>query len=46
MPGFSNYKESAPEESVAPVTRRAYIEKMKFEELNSVSVTMPEDPKS
>ena len=46
MPGFSNYKESGPEESVAPVTRRAYIEKMKFEELNSVPVTMPEDSKS
>ena len=44
MPGFSNYKESLPEESIQPVTRRAYIEKMKFEELNIVPVTMPQTP--
>jgi len=44
MPGFSNYKESTPEESISPMTRRAYIEKMKLEELTIIPVTSPEDP--
>jgi len=44
MPGFNNYTESSPEESVSPITRRYYIENMKFEEIQSVSVTTPEPP--
>lgn len=41
MPGFTNYKESLPEESISPITRRAYIEKLNYEHLKSIDVSMP-----
>ena len=42
MPGFSNYKESLPEESISPVTRRAYIEKLNYDQIKDINVSMPE----
>ena len=42
MPGFSNYKESLPEESISPVTRRAYIEKLNYDQIKDITVSMPE----
>jgi len=44
MPGFTNYKESPEAESVPPITRRAYIEKMNYDQLKVVDVTTPENP--
>ena len=44
MPGFTNYKESSPDESVDPVTRRYYIENIEYKDLENVSVTTPETP--
>lgn len=44
MPGFTNYKESTPEESVSPITRRAYIEKMSYDHIKDINVSMPEPP--
>jgi hypothetical protein len=42
MPGFTNYKESSPEESISPVTRRAYIEKLNYDQIKDINVSMPE----
>ena len=42
MPGFTNYKESSPEESISPITRRAYIEKLNYDQIKSIDVSMPE----
>lgn len=42
MPGFTNYKEASPEESISPVTRRAYIEKLNYDQIKSINVSMPE----
>lgn len=42
MPGFSNYKESLPEESISPVTRRSYIEKLNYDQIKDINVSMPE----
>lgn len=44
MPGFANYTESSEEESIAPITRRYYIENMNFDQVQSVPVTIPEPP--
>ena len=48
MPGFSDYEVSSPEEGVAPITRRYYIENMSDEQVKSISITeheMPEEEK-
>jgi hypothetical protein len=44
MPGFTNYKPSVPDEAIAPITRKYYIENIEFEELNSMSVSLPDMP--
>ena len=44
MPGFINYEASEPDEANEPVTRRYYIEQMTDEEIEKVSVTVPEPP--
>jgi hypothetical protein len=44
MPGFANYEESKPNESVEPITRRYYIENMSPEEMKDISVSLPEPP--
>jgi len=48
MPGFTNYKESTPDEAVSPITRRYYVENISYRELEKISVTLhgaPIDPK-
>ena len=44
MPGFSNYKESIESESVPPITRRAYIETLNYDQINKIQVSMPKNP--
>lgn len=40
MPGFTNYKPSAPEEAISPITRRYYVENMEYSDLEQVRVSM------
>ena len=42
MPGFTNYKEGSSDESISPITRRAYIEKLNYDQIKSINVSMPE----
>lgn len=44
MPGFTNYQVSDPEEGIAPITRRYFIENMSESDLDSIKVTTPEKP--
>ena len=44
MPGFSNYEPSSPDEAKEPITRRHYIEQMKMEDVEKVSVTINGSP--
>jgi len=44
MPGFANYKESKPDESVEPITTLYYIENMSPEDMKDISVSLPEPP--
>jgi hypothetical protein len=44
MPGFTNYQTSSIGESKAPITRRYYIEQMKMEDVEKVSVTINGSP--
>tara|TARA_Y100000592_G_C5310408_1_gene239822 strand:- start:68 stop:658 length:591 start_codon:yes stop_codon:yes gene_type:complete len=44
MPGFSNYKESRPEEGISPVSRRYFIENINQEEIEKTNVTTYEVP--
>jgi len=44
MPGFTNYEQSQPDESVEPVTRRYYIENISYDEVEKVPVSMPDMP--
>jgi len=44
MPGFTNYTPSKPDEAVAPITRKYYIENIGFEDLNKMPVTLPDMP--
>lgn len=47
MPGFSNYKQSNPDEANEPITRKFYIENMDFTDVQEVEVTQHEfDPAS
>ena len=42
MPGFANYEQSKPEESVPPITRRYYIENIDYHEVDNIPVSLPE----
>jgi len=42
MPGFANYEASKPDEAVAPITRRYYIENIDYREVDSIPVSLPE----
>ena len=42
MPGFTNYKESGPEEAISPITRRYYIENMQYDDVEKVQVSLPD----
>jgi len=44
MPGFTNYKQSEPDEANEPITRRYYIENIDFNEILATPVSSP-DPK-
>ena len=44
MPGFTNYKASSQEESVAPITRRYYIENISYKDLEKIKVSTHEPP--
>jgi len=44
MPGFINYESSEPDEAEEPVTRRYYIEQMNDDQIEKVSVTVPDPP--
>jgi hypothetical protein len=44
MPGFTNYKESEDHEGTPPITRKYYIERMSYEDVQKVEVTLPEMP--
>ena len=44
MPGFSDYEVSSPEESIAPITRRYYIENMSEQDIQKVSTSEHEPP--
>jgi len=46
MPGFSNYEVADPDEGIAPITRRYYIENMNDSEINCITVTTPEVPET
>ena len=46
MPGFSNYKESAPEEAISPITRRYYVENVNYDQLKQITVTTHEQPQA
>lgn len=39
MPGFSNYKQSNPDEANEPITRKYYIENMEFTDIQKIEVT-------
>ena len=42
MPGFNNYEQSKPDESVSPITRRFYIEQIDFGEVLKMNVSLPD----
>lgn len=44
MPGFSNYEKSKPDEGVEPITRRHYIERLPFAEIQKIPVSTHEIP--
>lgn len=44
MPGFTNYKESDPNEGISPITRRHYIENISYREIEKISVATHEPP--
>lgn len=44
MPGFSNYEQSKPDESVSPITRRYYIENYPYDKLENIKVNTFEPP--
>tara|TARA_R100000458_G_C8198627_1_gene189860 strand:- start:207 stop:680 length:474 start_codon:yes stop_codon:yes gene_type:complete len=44
MPGFANYEESTPDESVDPITRRYYIENVDLSRVSKIDVSSPEPP--
>jgi hypothetical protein len=44
MPGFTNYKQSSPDEAVSPITRRYYIENMSYKDVELVQVTIHNAP--
>ena len=44
MPGFSNYKQSGPEEAIMPITRRHYVENINYSELEQVQVSIHDVP--
>jgi hypothetical protein len=46
MPGFTNYTPSKPDEAIAPITRKYYIENIGFEDLNKMPVTLPDMPEA
>jgi len=46
MPGFTNYMPSKPEEAESPITRKYYIENIDYTDMQNVSVSMVEPPKS
>jgi hypothetical protein len=45
MPGFTNYTVSLPQEAQEPESRKHYIEKMDFNSVQKIEVTMPDTPK-
>jgi hypothetical protein len=44
MPGFTNYEQSKPDESISPITRRYYIENYPYEKLETIKVNTFEPP--
>ena len=44
MPGFTNYKQSGPEEAISPITRRYYVENINYTDLEQVQVSMHDIP--
>jgi hypothetical protein len=44
MPGFTNYETSKPDEAIAPVTRRHYIEQLSYKDIDNISVSVHEPP--
>lgn len=42
MPGFSNYKESGPEEAISPITRRYYVENINYDAIKTIAVSVHE----
>ena len=44
MPGFSDYEVSSPEESIAPITRRYYIENMAENDIEKVVISEHDVP--
>ena len=44
MPGFSNYENSKPNEAIAPVTRRHYIEQLGYKDLSPIQVSTHAPP--
>lgn len=46
MPGFSNYKEAIESESISPITRRAYIETLNYDQIKTINVSMPQKPET
>lgn len=46
MPGFTNYMPSKFEESESPITRKYYIENIDYNEMQNISVSMVEPPKT
>lgn len=46
MPGFTSYKPSQPDEAISPITRKYYIENMNYNDVSSISVTLPEPPQT
>jgi hypothetical protein len=42
MPGFTNYRESLPEEAQEPTTRKYFIEHISYKELEIIPVTLPQ----
>lgn len=41
MPGFTNYQPSKPDEAADPITRRYYIEKIDFNKVVELTVSLP-----
>ena len=41
MPGFTNYKNSTPDEAESPITRKYYIENMDADEVKKIPVSLP-----